>query len=136
MKTLIAFLLMVGTAHAQTINPPSQNPMVTGTPSIFVASGAGTGSSATISGNNASGIISVATGTATTSGSILATIIFGGSIISAPNGCTLFPQNTNAVGQAAMIYTSQPTTTGWSIGVGGSPIPVSINSFQWSYTCI
>lgn len=128
---------MVGVANAQTINPPQPNGMPigwNGTPTVMVGSAAGSGAMASIIGSNGSGTIIVTSGTPTIPSSPLVTITFGGSY--APNSCNITPQNANAVGQAAMIYATQPSDNSWSIGVGGSAVPANIAAYQWSYLCI
>lgn len=106
-------------------------------PAIAVGAAAGSGATASIAagGTNLGGQITVATGTGTTSGAVLATITFAGTVTTAPKVCTLTPQNTNAVGQVAMVYTTQPSTTIWTISIGGSAIPASTSSFVWGYIC-
>lgn len=137
MRFFLILLLFSMPAYGQTYNPPLPNwsPMGSGSPTIVTNSGAGSGASATITGTNVSGTISVATGTSPVAGVNLATVTFGGIITSAPYNCILFPQNTNSVGQAAMVYATTPTASGWSIGIGGSALPASITSYQWGYTC-
>lgn len=107
-----------------------------GAPTVAVGAGAGSGATASIAGTNLAGVVTVSTGTSTTGSSVLATITFNGTLGTAPQGCTLFPRNANAVGQVAMVYTTAPSTTIWTISVGGSAIPASTTSFIWSYACI
>jgi trimeric autotransporter adhesin len=106
-----------------------------GVPTIAVGSAAGTGASATVTGNNLAGVISVITGTGTTALATLVTVTFNGALATAPQGCELMPRNANGSGQVAMIYTTAPSTTTWAIAVAGGALPASINSYQWSYQC-
>jgi hypothetical protein len=115
--------------------PPGSSGGGGGTPTIAVGAAAGTGAAATVAGNNVNGVISVTTGTSTTATATLATLTFSGSLATAPQGCSLMPRNANAAAQVAMIYTTAPTSTTWTIGVAGGALPASINSYQWSYQC-
>jgi hypothetical protein len=106
-----------------------------GTPAIAVGAAAGTSpGTPTVVGSNHKGVITVITGTATTASAVLATVTFSGTVTLAPKGCSLTPQNVNALGQVAMVYPTAPTTSGFTLSVGGSAIPVS-STFTWSYTC-
>jgi hypothetical protein len=115
--------------------PAGSSGGVSGTPTIAVGSAAGTGASATVAGNNVAGVISLITGTSTTPSATLLTITFNGTLGTAPLGCSLMSRNVNASGQVAMIYTTAPSTTTWTIAVAGGALPASINSYQWSYQC-
>jgi hypothetical protein len=106
-----------------------------GTPTIAVGAAAGTGASATISGNNVNGVITLITGTSTVPLATLVTITFNGSVATAPQGCLLMPRNANAAGQVAMIYTTAPSSTSWTLAASGGPLAASTNSYQWSYQC-
>lgn len=105
------------------------------TPTIANGPAAGTLPGApTVAGTNLAGIVTIITGTATTPSSTLATITFNGTLASAPQGCALFPRNASAVGEVAMIYTTAPNTTTWTIAVAGSAVPIS-STYSWSYSC-
>lgn len=108
---------------------------VSGTPTIAAGTAAGVGASVTISGNNVAGVISVTTGTGTLASATLATITLNGALPTAFQGCSLMPRNANTSPQVAMIYTTIPTLTTWTIAMSGGALPASINSFQWSYLC-
>ncbi len=102
---------------------------------LGAASGSNSGSAcASITGKNLAGRITITTGTATTASATLATITFGGTVTTAPQGCSLQPTNANAVGQNLMVFSNYPTTTGWTIGVGGTAVPAS-TTFTYSYSC-
>jgi trimeric autotransporter adhesin len=117
--------------------PAGSSGGVSGTPTIAAGAGAGSGASATISGNNVAGVITLITGTGTTAAATatLTTITFNGTLGTAPLGCSLMSRNANASGQVAMLYTTAPSTTTWTIAVAGGAVPASINSYQWSYQC-
>jgi len=106
-----------------------------GTPTIAVGAAAGTGASATVSGNNINGVITLITGTSTVPLATLVTITFNGSVATPPQGCLLMPRNPNAAGQVAMIYTTAPSSTSWTVAASGGPLAPSTNSYQWSYQC-
>jgi hypothetical protein len=106
-----------------------------GTPTIATGTAAGTGASATITGDNLAGVIAVTTGTATTASATLATITFNGELSTAVQGCSLMARNANAAGQVAMIFSTAPSSTTWSIAVSGGALPASVSSYQWSYQC-
>lgn len=97
---------------------------------------AGSGATCSVSGTNLSHNVTLNTGTGTTAGGVLVTVTFNGTLATAPNGCSLTPQNTNAVGQAAMVYTTAPSTTAYTISVAGSAIPASISGYTWHVPCI
>ncbi len=102
---------------------------------LGAASGSNSGSAcASITGKNLAGRITITTGTATTASATLATITFGGTVTTAPQGCSLQPTNANAVGQNLMVFSNYPTTSGWTIGVAGTPVPAS-TTFTYSYSC-
>jgi trimeric autotransporter adhesin len=115
--------------------PAGSSGGVSGTPTIAVGAAAGSGASATISGNNAAGVITLITGTGTTAAATLTTITFNGTLGTAPLGCALMSRNANASGQVAVLYTTAPSTTTWTIAVAGAALAASTNSYQWSYQC-
>ena len=103
-----------------------------------MAAGAAAGTSPTctsVTGNNNSGVISCTTGTATTASATLATITFNGTLGTVPNGCTLFPRNANTALLATDVYTTAPTSTTFTIAVGGTAPTVS-TLYTWSYLCL
>lgn len=104
-------------------------------PTIAAGAAAGTAPTVAITGFNMAGRISITTGTVTLPSATLATITFGGTVTTAPQGCTLQPVGVNAVGQVGMVDVSAyPTTTGWAIGVGAAAIPAS-TTYTYSYVC-
>jgi len=103
-----------------------------------MAAGAGAGSTpscTTISGANMAGVISCTTGTSTAGGATLATVTFGGTVSTAPQGCHLMARNAAAAGVVGTVYTTAPTTAGWSIAVGGTAVAAS-TAYSWSYSCL
>lgn len=110
--------------------------IATGTaPTIAAGAAAGTGPTVTVtSGANMAHRISITTGTSTTASAVLATVTFSGTLATAPQTCVLQPTNVNAIGQASMVYPSYPTTTGYTISVGGAAIPAS-TTYTYGVTC-
>lgn len=105
-------------------------------PTMAAGAAAGTSPSCTTtSGHNVSGVLTCTTGTATTATATLATITFNGTLATAPQGCQLFPRNAATALAATMVYTTAPTTTTWTIGVGGTALTAS-TAYSWSYQCI
>jgi len=103
-----------------------------------MAAGAGAGSSPTctsVAGSNMAGVVSCATGSATVAGATLATVTFHGTVGTAPQGCTLMPRNAAAASGMGTVYTTAPTTAGWSIVVGGTAVAAS-TAYSWSYSCL
>ena len=80
-----------------------------GTTSIAVAAGAGTGATASISGNDTSGVITVNTGTGTAAGN-LATITFASSYGSAPK-VLLTPKDVPAASTYPQFQYTSGTST-------------------------
>ncbi len=104
-------------------------------PTIAVGAAAGTSpGTPTITGYNADGIVTVITGTATTTSATLATVTFNGTLETAPVGCALFPRNAATALQSGFIYTTSPSTTAWTIAVGASAVAIS-TTYVWSYHC-
>lgn len=106
-------------------------------PTCAVGSAAGSGATCSITGVNQSGHVTVNTGTSTLASNTLVTITFNGGPLSvAPYNCGLTSGNVNATGQVAMIYSTTPSTTTWTIAVSGTAVPASTSGFTWGYTCI
>jgi hypothetical protein len=105
-------------------------------PTMVAGSAAGTSPTCTsVTGNNNSGVISCSTGTATTASATLATITFNGTLGTVPNGCTLFPRNAATALLATDIYTTAPTSTTFTIAVGGTAATAS-TAYVWSFLCL
>lgn len=107
-----------------------------GAPTIAVGAAAGTSpGTPTVTGTNTAGVITVITGTATTTAATLATITFNaGPIISVFHGCTLFPRNSVSAAAQTTVLTTQPTGTVWTIGSGATALTAS-TTYSWSYSC-
>jgi hypothetical protein len=104
-------------------------------PTIAAGAAAGTGPTVSVtSGANMAHRLSITTGTSTTASAVLATVTFSGTVSTAPQGCSLQPTNVNAIGQSGMVYPSYPTTTGYTISVGGAAIPAS-TVYTYSVIC-
>ncbi len=102
-----------------------------------IANGAGAGTSPgtpTVTGNNNAGVITVTTGTATPASATLATVTFNGTLGTVPQGCGLTPRNAATTG-VNLFFTTAPTSTAFTIGVGGTAATAS-TTYSWSYLCL
>jgi hypothetical protein len=110
---------------------------ITDTTAPTMVAGAAAGSApncTTVTGNNNSMVVACTTGTSTTSSATLATITFNGTLLSAPNGCSLTPRNSSSAAAAASVYTTAPSTTSFTIGVGAVALTAATN-YSWSLQC-
>jgi hypothetical protein len=128
-----------GVLWSMDANGNTKTPQIIGGGGIpTIANGSGAGSSPgtpTVTGSNIAGVITVTTGTSTMSGATLATVSFNGTLGTAPQGCSVMPRNANAAAAATTIFTTAPSTTGWTISVGGTAVAASA-TYQWSYQCM
>jgi hypothetical protein len=140
------YLLSAGTSNSMIGNLPTTTgltwtgvqviPTGLAAPSIAVGAAAGTTpGTPTVTGFNMAGVVTVITGTSALPSDTLVTVTFNGTLPTAPIACWLFPRNANAAAQAGFIYTTSPSTTSWTIAVGGSAIPDS-TTFIWNYSCL
>lgn len=112
------------------------NLLTTGGTSPTMVAGAAAGTSpscTTITGGNTSGVITCTTGTGTITGT-LATITFNGTLALTPNGCHLQARDATTAPVATSIYTTAPSSTTWTIGVG-SALAAS-TTYTWAYSCL
>ncbi len=113
-----------------------QTQQVTGsgnTPSV--AAGAATGGgTASVSGTALAGVLSVTTGASPSASAVLATLSWSLSSGIAPQGCSVMPRNAAAAAATASIFTGAPSTSGWTVNVGGTALAAS-TSYAWSYQC-
>jgi hypothetical protein len=103
-----------------------------------IANGGSAGTSAgtpSVTGANMAGVITVTTGTSPGSAGTLATVAFSGTLATAPQGCSLMARNAAAASATGTVYTTAPTTTGWSIAVGGTALGAA-SVYSWSYVCM
>lgn len=103
-----------------------------------IANGAGAGTTpgtATVTGTNMAGVINLTTGTATVANAVLATITFNGTVTSPPQSCILQPRNSGGSSNYTVIFTTIPTTTGWTITTGTTAPAVS-TAMSFGYSCI
>lgn len=108
------------------------------TPTGVLGTGAGTGASETITGNNISGTLSVTTAGTPSASATVTTITFAGTL-TYPNGCSvqLFPANANAAsitGGATEIYAAGTTTT-WVVTSGTTGLTTG-TTYLWNYLII
>ena len=122
-----------GTAAANVL----QAQQVTGSgaaPGITAGSAAGSGATATVSGTSLSGVLSVTTGAGPSASGTLATTSWTLPSTTAPQGCSLMPRNAAAAAVSGTIFTSAPSTSGWTVNVGTIALTASTN-YTWSYQC-
>jgi hypothetical protein len=128
-----------GTTGAATFTNSVSTPQIIasgGTPTLAPGTGAGTSPTCTaITGANMAGVISCTTGTATVASATLATVSFNGTLATAPAGCRIMPSNAATAAAQLTIYTTAPSTTAWTIGIGGTALTAS-TAYVWSYDCI
>lgn len=101
-------------------------------PSVATGAAAGASPTATISGFNMSGVVSVTTGTAPAASATLATVSFSSSLSVAPVGCSLTPRN--AAAAALGIFATAPTQTNWTIAADAAA-PAASTTYAWYYHC-
>jgi len=102
-------------------------------PTMAPGTGAGTSPTCTsVTGNNFSGVVSCSTGTAPSASATLATLTFNGGLAAPPLGCTITPRN--AASASALVYTTAPSTSAWTIAVAGTALTGS-TPYSWSYNC-
>ncbi|MEU9805019.1 hypothetical protein [Mycobacterium sp. NPDC050853] len=87
------------------------------TTSVTVGVGAGTGASATISGNDFSGTITVTAGTSPAAG-VFATVAFANAYGAAPQ---VFIEAMSAAGATLATYISTASATGFTLSTGSAP---------------
>jgi hypothetical protein len=105
-------------------------------PTMAAGAAAGTAPSCTsVTGANMAGVIACTVGTGTSASATLATVTFRGAAVTAPQGCSLMPRNAAAASATGTIYTTAPTTTGWTIAVGATALSAS-TAYSWSYSCM
>ena len=116
----------------------SSNVGFSSTAAPTVANGAGAGTSPgtpAVTGNNNAGVLTVITGTATTASSTLATVTFSGTLGTVPQGCNLMPRNAAAALMDTSVFTTAPSSTSFTVGVGATAVSAS-TTLVWSYLCL
>ena len=104
-----------------------------GAPSVS-AGAAARGGSASIAGTTISGVLSVTTGASPAASGTLATVGWSLPSSTAPEGCSLMPRNAAAAAASGTVFTSAPSTSGWTVNVGATALSAS-TSYSWSYQC-
>jgi len=99
------------------------------------AAGGSSPSCSIVSGANMAGVLSCTTGSGTTANATLSTVTFSAGVTTAPQGCLLMPRNAASASVATTIYTTAPTTTGWTVAVGATALGAS-TTYSWSYHCM
>jgi hypothetical protein len=103
-------------------------------PTVTAGAAAGSGASATLAGTVISGVVNVTTGTGTAASATLLTVSWSLSSSTPPQGCSLMPRNAISASVTGTIYTGAPSTSGWTVNVGGTALAPS-TSYSWSYQC-
>jgi len=111
------------------------------TPTNTPGTGAGTGPTVTITGNDQAGTLSVLTGTGPSASAIVVTITFNqpyatgtGVTGAAPKSVCLQPTNTAAAALSgnAQVYTSALNATNWVLSVGSTNLAAT-TTYTWTY---
>jgi hypothetical protein len=103
-----------------------------GTPVATVGAAAGSGGTASVTGTDRRGLITIAAGTATTSG-ILATIAFSATLGSAPKSITLTPANTNAPGETGKVFADSTAVTTAHFTINANAGVTTSTTTTWFY---
>lgn len=99
-------------------------------PSTAVQTAAGSGASASISGNDISGAITLVTGTSPTSGALV-NVTLAHSFPSAVNAVTLTAHGSTAAGVMSEVYVTQSGGTTWVLNA--SAAPAANATYTWYY---
>jgi len=128
--------ISVGTTSA------SWSPLLTAgsddlTPTFATSSGAGTGATATVTGNDVEGIIEVVAGTTPTAGAAVGTLTFEQARSAAPKAVVLTPANANAATRQPNVYIAKTTlaTSGFSLSHTGTAL-IADSTYQWYYRVV
>jgi hypothetical protein len=131
----------VKTAIALKLN--AANPAITGgiltsgsTPSIAAGTGAGTGPTISITGNDIAGYISLTAGTSPTATGVIATITFSTTLTNTPKAIMITAGANQAATQFQKVYVNQATlsTTSWELK--NASVALGSNVFVWFYQVI
>lgn len=129
---------LTGTGFSIAASGAASTPQIIATgsaPTCTVGSAAGSGATCSITGTNMAGVLTLNTGTATTGAATLVTVVFNGTLGTAPQGCTIQARNSSAAGNVGMEYTNAPSTTAWTIAEAIAAPAIS-STFVWSYGCL
>lgn len=106
-----------------------------GTPTIANGAAAGTSpGTATITGTNQSGNVTIITGTAPAPNAVLATITWGQTLATAFRGCSVTGTNAAAVAASTTVFPGTPSTTTVTLNTGGAALAVS-TTYTFYYSC-
>lgn len=105
-----------------------------GTPTIAAGTGAGTGPTVAVTGNDNAGVITVTTGTTPTASATVATITFGTAFGVVPRAAPTFEANAAAAALSGTgkVYSDQAslTATAFQIKVGSTALAAS-TQYKW-----
>lgn len=106
------------------------------TPTIAAGAGAGTSPTVSVSGNDQSGTISIATGSSPSTSATVATVSFGAAFSSTPNSVILTPANGNAaaLNGNSLVYEDKTSrgTSSFVLKVGSSAL-TSSTTYLFNY---
>lgn len=105
-------------------------------PTCVVGTGAGTGATCSLTGTNLGHVLTLNTGTTPASSATAVTVTFAGTITVAPSGCSATPRNAAAASVLSSIFTTAPSTSGYTIGVDTIALPASTSGISWYLPCI
>lgn len=118
-------------------NVTQTRPIITSgsTPSNSAGTGAGTGPTISITGNDIAGKISITTGTIPTAGGDIVTISFSTVLTNTPTSIQLTPAGSNAATEIAKFYVDQSTvsSSSWKIKNTSSALTAS-TTYEFYYT--
>jgi MinD-like ATPase involved in chromosome partitioning or flagellar assembly len=107
-----------------------------GTPTIAAGTGAGTGPTVAIAGNDNAGVITVTTGTAPAASATVATITFGQAFGAIPRAVVLTDAGPSAaaLSGAGKVYADQSVLglTSWQVKSGAMALAAT-TQFKWWY---
>jgi hypothetical protein len=134
----VHMVTLTGDSGGTILGNVAQVQQVTGSgskPGITLGSAIGTGGTGSLTGTALSGVFTLTTGTGPTASAALATVVWSLPSTTPPQGCTLMPRNATAANATETIYTGAPSTSGWTVNVGGTALAAS-TSYSWSYQCM
>jgi hypothetical protein len=107
-----------------------------GTPTIAAGTGAGTGPTVVITGNDNAGVITVTTGTAPAASATVVTITFGQAFGVTPRAVILTDASPSAAALSGpgKVYADQSTLglTSWQVKVGATALAAA-TQYKWWY---
>lgn len=103
-----------------------------GTPTAVAGPSAGTGASASVSGNDVCGEVTIDAGTSTVNNNTFFSVTFNNPYASAPKTVILSPHEARAGAQIANVYVSSISETGFTVTCR-STVPVASVQYRFGY---